>query len=105
MGLFTRKNKGCSCGEKCTPQNDTYEKGDIAVLGSGCPKCVELENRVLAVLKELNINKPVKHITDMADIASFGVMSTPALVIDGKVVASGKLLSQDEIKEFLTNES
>lgn len=104
MGLFTKKNKGCSCGGKCTPQNDTYEKGDIAVLGSGCPKCIELENHVNAVLKELNIDKTVKHITNIAEIASFGVMSTPALVINDKVVSSGKVLSPEEIKEFLMNE-
>lgn len=104
MGLFTRKNKGCSCGGACTSQNDVYEKGDIAVLGSGCPKCIELENNVNAVLKELNINKQVKHITDMAEIASFGVMSTPALVIDDKVVSSGKVLSMEEIKGFFINE-
>lgn len=104
MGLFNRKKKGCFCGGQCMPQNDTYKKGDIAVLGSGCPKCIELENHVNAVLKELNIDKTVKHITDVAEIASFGVMSTPALVINNKVVSSGKVLSPGEIKEFFMNE-
>lgn len=104
MGLFTKKNTGCSCGGTCTPKSDIYEKGDIAVLGSGCPKCIELENHVKAVLKELNIDKTVKHITDMAEIASFGVISTPALVINDKVVSSGKVLSPEKIKEFFINE-
>lgn len=104
MGLFTKKHRECSCKTTCSQKNDTYEKGDIAVLGSGCPKCIELENHVKAALKELNIDKPVKHITDVAEIASFGVMSTPALVINDKVVSSGKLLSPEEIKEFLMNE-
>lgn len=104
MGLFTKKNTRCSCGGACTPKIATYEKGDIAVLGSGCPKCIELENHVKAALKELNIDKTVKHITDMAEIASFGVMSTPALVINDKVVSSGKVLSSEEIKEFFINE-
>ena len=99
MGLFTKK-QGCSCNQKGTA-SDVYEKGDIAVLGTGCPKCIELEERVNEVLKELNIDKKVKHITDMAQIAQFGAMSTPALVVGHKVVATGKLLSKKEIEELL----
>lgn len=104
MGLFTKKNKGCSCNEKSSVKSDVYESGDIAILGTGCPKCIELEHRVNSVLDELGMNKKAKHITDMAQIARFGVMSTPALVIDNKVVSAGKMLSPSEIKDFLSHE-
>lgn len=104
MGLFTKKNKGCSCNKNSSTKSDIYESGDIAILGTGCPKCIELENRVNAVLDELGMNKRAKHITDMTQIARFGVMSTPALVIDDKVVSAGKMLSPSEIKGFLSHE-
>lgn len=104
MGLFTKKNKGCSCGGNCNSQSDHYENGDIAVLGTGCPKCIELENNVNLALKELNIDKKAKHITDVSEIARFGVMSAPALVIDGKVVSTGKVLTPTELKELLVDE-
>ena len=103
MGLFTKRKK-CSCGANNCSQSDSYNEGDIAVLGSGCPKCLELEKNVNLALQELKIVKKVKHITDMSEIAQFGVMSTPALVIDSKVVAAGKVLSTSEVKGILLNE-
>lgn len=100
MGLF--KKKTCSCNGACNNKSDQYQKGDIAILGTGCAKCIELEQNVQAALKELNINKEVKHITDIVEIAQFGVMTTPALVVEGKVVASGKVLSIEEVKDVLS---
>lgn len=73
----------------------------IKVLGSGCAKCRALEANVLEALQSLEIKEGVDHVTDYAAIASYGVMSTPALVIDGEVVSSGKLLSVQEAVEIL----
>ena len=69
----------------------------IKVLGSGCAKCKKLENEAALALKELGLPQNVEHITDFETISSLGVMITPALVIDGAVVSSGKVLSRKEI--------
>ena len=73
---------------------------EIKVLGSGCSKCVKLQEQVQEVLAELNINRSVKKVTDMAEIMQYGVMRTPALVIDEKVVVSGRVPSKEELKEI-----
>lgn len=108
MKLFQRKEekKSCCCGGNCTPemmQNAEKEKKEkgIKILGSGCAKCIELEKAVQKAVTELGLNFEVDHVTDFAQIASYGVMSTPALVVDGKVVSYGKVLSVEEAKEIL----
>ncbi len=73
----------------------------VKVLGSGCAKCRNLEKATREALFELGINTPIEHITDYTHIASYGVLSVPALVVEGKVVSDGKLLSKDEIKDIL----
>ncbi len=78
----------------------TFEKG-IFVLGTGCAKCNALEKNVEAALKEMEINEEIHHITDLVEIASYGVMATPALVVDGKVVSTGKTLKVDKVKKLL----
>lgn len=82
-------------------KSNTNKDAEIKILGSGCPKCRALENATILAMKELNINKSIYHVTDFEEIASYGVMSTPALVVDGKVVSVGKVLSVDEIKDLL----
>lgn len=108
MKLFTKKEteKKCSCGGNCTTEemekaeSTKMDKG-IKVLGSGCKKCQELENATKIALKELNLDIVVDHVTDFAQIASYGVMSTPALVVNGRVVSYGKVLSVNEVKTIL----
>lgn len=108
MSLFKRKKeeKACCCGGNCTPEamknaeTKKNEKG-IKVLGTGCAKCIELENNVKIALDELGLNFNIEHITDFVQISSYGVMSTPALVLDGKVVSYGKVLTVEEVKKFL----
>lgn len=82
------------------------ERG-IYVLGTGCAKCNALSDNVALALKDMDIDEEVYHITDFEAIASLGVMSTPALVIDKKVVSCGKLLSREEceavIKDYRNN--
>ncbi|HKK96103.1 MAG TPA: thioredoxin family protein [Anaerovoracaceae bacterium] len=73
----------------------------IKVLGSGCAKCKKLEENAKAAVKNKGTDDEILHINDMVDIVSYGVMSTPALVIDEKVVATGKILSVKEIEEMI----
>jgi small redox-active disulfide protein 2 len=79
-------------------------KNDIAsvkVLGSGCAKCRALEKATVEALAELGMDTTVEHVTDFAQIASYGVMSTPALVVDGNVVSYGRVLTKNEVKKIL----
>ncbi len=74
----------------------------IQVLGSGCPKCKTLAERVDSAVAELGLECEVEKITEINKIVEFGVMVTPGLVIDGEVKSVGKLLSVDEIKDLLS---
>ena len=73
----------------------------IKVLGQGCPSCDKLEQDVMAVLAELGLAADLDHVRDIREIAAYGVMGSPALVIDGKVVAVGKIPSKNQLKEWL----
>ena len=73
----------------------------IQILGTGCPKCKKLAEAVEAAVKELGLDSKVEKVTDIKEIMSFGVMMTPALVVDGKVKVAGKVPSVDEIKRLL----
>ncbi len=73
----------------------------IEVLGMGCPKCHALEANVKEALKKMNMEAEVAKVTELPKIMSYGVMTTPALVIDGKVKSTGKLLTPDEIAQML----
>jgi len=73
----------------------------IQILGTGCAKCNRLQENAEAAAKELGIDYELEKVNDIEKIMSFGVMSTPALAVDGVVKAAGKLLTPDEIKEFL----
>jgi len=73
----------------------------IEVLGSGCPKCVELEKRTREAVKRKGINAKVEHVYDVAAIIERNVFNTPALVVDGKVLVSGTLPTTEEIVKLL----
>lgn len=74
----------------------------IKVLGTGCKKCKELEENVKTVTKELNIDATIEKVEDISDIIEYGVMKTPALVIDEDIASTGKVLSVEELKQLLT---
>ena len=115
MGLFglvkkkesqNEKNNSC-CGGVCEPLSSEMvteikeQGGTIKVLGSGCTKCNELETNVKKALEQLGMEKTIEHVTDFSVIVAYGVMSTPALVVDEKVVSYGKVLKVDELVKLL----
>lgn len=73
----------------------------IKVLGSGCANCKKLEENVKKAIGDLGIDASVEKVQDMKDIISYGVMRTPALVVDEEVKIMGKAASVDEIKKVL----
>jgi small redox-active disulfide protein 2 len=75
---------------------------EIKVLGPGCANCTSLEKRTQDALAATGVMATVEKVTDFAEIASYGVMSTPALVIDDQVVVSGRVPKADEIQALLT---
>ncbi len=77
----------------------------IKILGTGCPNCLKLEANVKLALEKVWIEVSVEKITEIADIMSYGIMSTPWLVIDEKVVSSWKINEVDEIIKFLEDKS
>jgi small redox-active disulfide protein 2 len=73
----------------------------IKVLGSGCKKCQVLTNNTKVAIEEIGIDAEIIKVTDFKEIMGFGVMSTPALVIDEEVVSVGKVLKAKQIKELI----
>ena len=73
----------------------------IQILGTGCPKCRTLTANAESAVKELGLTAEIEKVSDIKEIVNFGVMTTPALVVDGVVKSAGKLLSADEIKKLL----
>ena len=71
------------------------------ILGVGCPKCKKLTELVDQAAKSLGIEYEIEKVTDIKRITSFGVMMTPALVVDGEVKISGKVPSIEEIKKLI----
>lgn len=69
----------------------------IKILGTGCPKCKKLEENASQAVAQAGIEATVEKVTDLDKIMDYGVMLTPALVIDEKVMASGKVLAASEI--------
>ena len=73
----------------------------IKILGSGCKNCVTLAENTKAALAELGTEAEIEKVTDFAEIAKYGVMSTPGLVINEKVVSYGKVLKPQDIAKII----
>jgi len=73
----------------------------LQILGTGCPRCKKLAENAEAAASAVGVEYTIEKVTDISEIMRFGVMMTPALVVDGKVKASGKVPSVDEIKKLL----
>ncbi len=97
----------CACGgpghSGTAKQAEAAATGEasVKVLGSGCAKCNALEAATKEALAELGMETTIDHVTDFAQIAAYGVMTTPALVVDGKVVSFGRVLKKDEVVKIL----
>jgi small redox-active disulfide protein 2 len=76
----------------------------IQILGSGCPKCKTLAANTETAVKELGVIAEIVKVTEIKEIMAMGVMQTPALVVDGVVKSSGRLLSPEQIKKMLKPE-
>ena len=74
---------------------------NIKIIGSGCPDCSRLYDNTLAALKELGMEAEVEKVGDLMEIVKLGVLSAPSLMLDGKLVVSGKVASQKEIVRLL----
>lgn len=109
MALFGKKKTqdvDCCCGdvsaESMAQAHAAQSEGAaVKILGSGCKKCNELEANTRAALSQLGMDTTIDHVTDFAQISAYGVMTTPALVVDGKVVSHGKVLKSAEVMKLL----
>ena len=75
---------------------------DIKILGPGCHKCHELDKRTREVVQELGLDASVEYIQDINKIIEYGILTTPGLVVNGKMVCSGHVPAKGEITRFLT---
>ena len=73
----------------------------IAILGPGCTNCRTLEERTRAAVGHLGLDAEIEHVTDPAEIASWGIMRTPGLVVDDEVVVSGRVPTTEQITDLL----
>jgi small redox-active disulfide protein 2 len=73
----------------------------IKILGTGCARCHDLEKTTRETIKELNIDATIEQVKDINEIMEFPILTTPGLVIDGKVVCSGKVPTKKEIIEYI----
>ena len=120
MALFNFKKKkeerktsacACSCGcsanepeaakAKCCPEINEGDICCIKVLGSGCKSCHELYENARQAVKDMGLSAEVEYITDMQKVMEYGVMSMPALVVNEKVAATGKVLKASDIITLL----
>jgi small redox-active disulfide protein 2 len=74
---------------------------EIKILGPGCPRCKALESMVINALAEMDLAADVSKVDDIVKIMNYGIMHTPGLVINGRVVMSGRLPSPAEVKELI----
>jgi small redox-active disulfide protein 2 len=76
---------------------------EIKILGTGCPKCKTLEEITRKVVRDNGIDANITKVDDIVEIMKYNILVTPALVVNEKVVAKGRIPSVDEIKQFLAN--
>lgn len=108
MKFFKKKTqeKRCSCAgtldsvSMASIQEKKKQGSNIKILGNGCAKCMSLEHNVEEALQELNIHEEIEHVTDFSEIACYGVMSTTANVLDGKVLSKREIIDLLEKANF-----
>ncbi|MES0445924.1 MAG: thioredoxin family protein [Desulfobacterales bacterium] len=81
---------------------DGSEGLEIKVLGPGCAQCDRLEMELMEIMIEMNLPADLEHITDIKEIGKYGVMGMPALIVNGKVMCTGKVPTKRKLKEWLS---
>ena len=110
MSLFKKKTCYCSCGtvteQPSTANSCPCEKAEgiccIKVLGAGCASCHQQYENVKEAVAKMGLSVEVEYITDLAKIVEYGVMLMPAIVVNEKVVAMGKVLKAAEVEKLLS---
>jgi small redox-active disulfide protein 2 len=74
---------------------------EIKVLGPGCPKCQQTEKVVKETVAESGVNAQIEKVTNLLDIARYGVLGTPAVVVDGEVKSVGKVPSKEDVRKWI----
>ena len=74
----------------------------VQILGMGCQKCKLLEQHAREAVSELGLDADVEKVADMGQIAAMGVMSTPALAVDGRVLSVGRVLTKEQVMAYLS---
>lgn len=100
MGLFGFGKKKAQPVAQAAPAADDGQT--VKILGGGCAKCNQLEAATRAAMAQLGMHNAIVHITDFTEIATYGVMTTPALVAGDKVLSYGKVLKTEEIVALMT---
>lgn len=90
--------QGCGCCSGCCENANTISS--VKVLGSGCKSCHALYENVKLAMKNMNVPVEVEYVTDMEVVVGYGVMSMPALVLNEKVIAMGKVMKVDEVEKL-----
>jgi small redox-active disulfide protein 2 len=86
-------------------ENSGPQGMEIKVLGPGCARCNQLEQDLMAVMAEMNMAADIEHVTDIAEIGSYGVIGTPALIVNGTVKAVGSIPPKAKLKQWLQEAS
>ncbi len=104
MNLFGKKKEKttCSCGGKCTPSVDPKNAKVIMLGGGCCKKSKETLENIQTVVKELGLEDEFAVVEDAVEIAKYGVLQTPGLVVDNKVVSMGKLIKYEDAKAYIS---
>lgn len=100
--LHTIEETACTCRDTHWPTSHADNSSiAIKIMGTGCKKCHQLHENAHEAAKHSDKTVKIEYITDIAEIAAAGVISTPALLIDDKVASTGKVLSPNEIEKML----
>ena len=95
------KDKKLKIAKNLPVEQDSFDGLIIAVLGAGCTRCTQLESDVRDILSEMKITADLRHITDLKEIARYGVMGAPALVVNNKVVSVGEVPPKSKIRQWI----
>ncbi|OIO19390.1 MAG: hypothetical protein AUJ37_02795 [Candidatus Magasanikbacteria bacterium CG1_02_41_34] len=101
-GVHTRDNFDRAHQESFSPPPMNTTPLNIKILGTGCPNCITLEHNTRQAVAELQLDAVIDKITDIESIMGYGVMSTPALVVNEEVQSAGRVSDVEEIKIMLT---